>query len=79
MNYKQVIGSFSGEYEWLSNFYLTPVYYDGLLYTNAEAAFQSAKLINKEDRVEFTNMLPKIAKARGKKSKVAGRLGRYKT
>lgn len=38
-----MIDSFRNEYSFLSNFYETPIYYDGLLYNSTEAAFQAQK------------------------------------
>ena len=38
----KVIDSFSGEYDFLSNFYNCPVEYEGITYLNSEAAFQAA-------------------------------------
>jgi ribA/ribD-fused uncharacterized protein len=37
------ITSFSGQYRWLSNFYLCPVMFEGHLYPSVEHAFQAAK------------------------------------
>jgi hypothetical protein len=34
-----VIKGFLGEYSFLSNFYLCPVYYEGLVYPSSENAF----------------------------------------
>lgn len=62
-----VIDSFKGKYFFLSNFYIAPVVYDGLLYTNNEAAFQSAKCLNKKDRLRFTKIGPRQAKQIGRK------------
>lgn len=36
---------FFGDYRFLSNFYDTPVYYEGLLYRSSECAYQAAKLL----------------------------------
>lgn len=61
------INSFRGPYGFLSNFHDCSVKYDGLWYTNAEAAFQSAK----------TNMLYKklpFSLYSGVEAKKAGRL-----
>jgi ribA/ribD-fused uncharacterized protein len=37
------IESFSGEWRWLSNFYLVPVPFDGIWYPSVEHAYQAAK------------------------------------
>lgn len=47
-----------GEYRWASNFHICPVWFDGLLYTSTEAAYQSAKTLDMEKRKEFTTMEP---------------------
>lgn len=54
----------------LDNFYLAPVQYDGVMYTNSEAAFQSAKLADIIDRLPFQTMGPDEAKFRGKNPKL---------
>lgn len=58
--------SFYGLNHWLSNFHMAPVTYEGLTYTNSEAAFQAAKCKNLADRVAFTELLPGLAKTRGR-------------
>lgn len=40
------IKSFVAPYEFLSNFYASPVYYKGIIYETAEHAYQSAKTDN---------------------------------
>ena len=60
------ITCFDGEYAFLSNFYLAPVEFEGLMYTNSEAAFQSAKTMNIEDRKRFCNLNPGTAKRAGR-------------
>lgn len=62
-----IINSFRGEYYFLSNFYDAPVYYEGLLYKNNEAAFQAAKVTDKEARMEFINLNPSDAKRKGRR------------
>jgi len=39
------IKGFFGEYRYLSNFYTSPVFYEGLLYRSSENAYQAAKLL----------------------------------
>lgn len=46
-----MINSFTGEYYFLSNFYMAPVSYNGWDYTNNEAAFQAQKTKNR--RLKF--------------------------
>ena len=57
-----MIKEFRGEYYFLSNFYNAPVTWDGITYKNNEAAFQSAKLIDREDRLQFSSLDPSSAK-----------------
>lgn len=70
-----LIDSFSGEYEFLSNFYITNLVYDGIPYTNSEAAFQAAKIYYPGDkqrtiqeRMEFSTYTPSMAKRMGRRS-----------
>lgn len=64
------ITSFRGTYSWLSNFYATPVNYNGVTYKNAEAAFQAAKCADPEERKMFANMNPVDAKKTGRRIKM---------
>lgn len=61
-----MINSFRGKYDFLSNFYLCTVKYDGLTFTNAEAAFQSAKVTDMDSRKQFCNLPPAQAKRLGR-------------
>ena len=61
------IDSVRDEYFSLINFYAAPVFYDGLIYQNNEAAFQAQKCIEKKDRETFTTMNPSEAKHAGRK------------
>lgn len=40
------IDKFQGRYEFLSNFYPTPIHYDGITYPSAEHAYQAAKCLD---------------------------------
>lgn len=60
------IRSFRGEYEFLSNFYETPIEYEGLRYLNSEAAFQAQKCRTEEEKMEFCDCPPGKAKRRGR-------------
>lgn len=40
---KKIISSFSGEYDFLSNFYLYPITYEGKPYPTVEHAYQASK------------------------------------
>lgn len=60
-----MIDKFEGEYFFLSNFYESPVMYDGLVYNNNEAAFQAQK--NKSRSKEFCNLTASEAKRLGRR------------
>jgi len=62
-----MIGPFDGKYRWLSNFYVSDVEYEGVIYKTAEHAFQAAKSLNPERRkwVEEAEY-PAQAKKRGR-------------
>ena len=71
-----MINHFRGDYYFLSNFYQSEVIYDGLSYLNNEAAFQSAKVLDKKLRVnfnyngvsyDFRKLKPRDAKRLGRK------------
>ena len=47
----QNISAFRGAYDFLSNFYPAPITYNGLVFKNNEAAFQSAKCPERRGRV----------------------------
>lgn len=66
----KIILSFTGEYSFLSNFYEYPIYYDGIIYRNSEAAFQSAKCMNKDGRLGFSDLNPSEAKRLGRRVKL---------
>ena len=61
-----MINEFKEKYFFLSNFYNAPVIYEGLLYQNNEAAFQSAKVLDIERRKQFCELDPSIAKRKGR-------------
>ena len=61
-----VIDSFKGKYFFLSNFYESPVIYDGITYLNNEAAFQAQKTLNKKQRLKFAMLNPSRAKEMGR-------------
>lgn len=62
----KTIFSFDGQYRFLSNFYICPVEYAGLLFSSAEAAYQAAKTTNRITRVRMQDMLPAVAKRYGR-------------
>lgn len=68
MSYR--ITRFTGRYFFLSNFYAAPTFYAGKNYLNSEAAFQSAKCRNIEDRKEFQLLQAREAKKLGMRVKL---------
>ncbi len=63
----KTIASFRGQFFFLSNFYQAPVLYQGIKYLNSEAAFQSAKTLDLEQRKRFSHLSPVEAKKLGRK------------
>jgi len=55
-----VLGFF-GKYDFLSNFYPTPVWFEGMCYLSSENAYQAAKVVD-DDRIPFTAMSPAESK-----------------
>lgn len=63
-----VINSFSGKYEFLSNFHETPIYYDGMTYRSVEHAYQAAKTSDLDIRHAIASCrYPGTAKKLGRK------------
>lgn len=62
----EAIREFKDAYAFLSNFYNAPVKYKGLIYLNAEAAFQAQKETYDENREQYTTMNPAQAKIVGR-------------
>lgn len=61
------INLFTGEYSFLSNFYLMPIYYEGHLANTLEHHFQAAKAINSNDRIKILQAVtPANAKRMGR-------------
>lgn len=58
------IRGFFGEYHFLSNFHVAPVFYNGITYRNNEAAFQAQKCPVRAR--EFMNLNPSEAKRLGR-------------
>lgn len=64
----ETINCFRGTYFFLSNFYMTPIYYKDHWYKSAEHAFMAQKATNEEDRQRIANTpTPAKAKAMGRK------------
>jgi hypothetical protein len=61
-----MITEFQDDYRFLSNFWLSPVEYEGLTYSCSESAFQAAKSSDPEVRKQFTYLNPAKAKALGR-------------
>ena len=61
------ISKFTGKYSFLSNFYLVPLYHDGIWFTSSESAFQASKATNILVKLRFANLSPSDAKNLGRK------------
>jgi ribA/ribD-fused uncharacterized protein len=65
------ITSFTGEYEFLSNFSWSPVLHDSIQYPTVEHAFQAAKTYDKDERRRIAALpTPGMAKRAGRKVKL---------
>lgn len=62
----EAIREFRDAYAFLSNFYHCPIRYNGLIYLNAEAAFQAQKEVCEKDKEQYTMMNPAQAKMAGR-------------
>ena len=60
------IDRFDKEYFFLSNFYSAKVNYKGITFRNNEAAFQSMKACDMEERYKFRDLKPSEAKKLGR-------------
>lgn len=66
-----MILSFRDEYFFLSNFYPVEIKLDGIVYPNAETAFQAQKTLDDEERRKFSMLKnPVQAKRLGRKVKL---------
>lgn len=61
------INWFREEYEFLSNFYPSKVFFDGITYYNSEAAYQAQKCLNPEERSAFARLSSDEAKRLGQR------------
>jgi len=75
---KEIIRKFRGKYFFLSNFYPSPVEYEGLTYPSVENAFQAAKTAPHRREV-FTRISPKEAKRMGRKVPLLGGAGYWES
>lgn len=57
---------FQGDYRFLSNFLSGEIIYDGVRYANLESAYQAAKCIDADAKLEFKDIEPGYAKALGR-------------
>ena len=64
------IHGFAGPYRFLSNFYPCRIELDGIVYQNAEAAFQAQKVLTIEEKRAFANLSPKESKGKGRRVKL---------
>jgi ribA/ribD-fused uncharacterized protein len=64
-----MISDFSGPHFFLSNFYPSPVTYEGVVYASVEHAFQAAKALDPETRVSIQQAgTPDQAKRLGRRA-----------
>lgn len=66
IRYDEIV-RFRGEYDFLSNFYPTRILFDGVVYYNAEAAYQAQKCLEQADKEQFAILSADEAKRLGKK------------
>lgn len=64
------IKGFFGEYRWLSNFHESNVYFENLIYTSTENAYQAAKCVDAKQRLEFLGITPSQSKKLGRSVEV---------
>lgn len=69
------ICGFFGEYKWLSNFYLTDVWFEGNLYPSSEHAYMAAKFTAPYDRVPFVKVSDQDGKHCGLSARDAKLIG----
>lgn len=66
-----MISKFTGEYSFLSNFYIVPISYEGIIYPSVEHAFQAAKTLDGKKKLEIARFdTPGKAKKAGRKLKL---------
>ena len=63
---KTAILEFKDEYHFLSNFYICKFTWDGITWPHSESAYQAAKTLNANKRLEFINITPGLAKRKGR-------------
>ncbi len=67
---KKSIKRFKYAYDFLSNFYMVPVEFEGITYPSSEHAYQAAKSDDQNDRLFIAGLLkPEQAKSHGRRIK----------
>lgn len=67
MQHNGKISGFSGDYRWLSNFWISPIEFVDLVFPSSEHAYQAAKSEDHADWIRFTHITtPGKAKAAGR-------------
>lgn len=61
---------FTGDFRFLSNFYVADFVWNGTLWPHSEAAYQAAKATSREDYESFIKMKPGESKRHGRKISV---------
>lgn len=65
------IDKFTGEYRFLSNFWPSPIYFEGEVYVSVEHAYQAAKTLDPVEREIIQGLIkPGSAKRAGRKSTI---------
>ena len=62
-----MIKEFRDEYFFLSNFFASPLEFEGIRYLNSEAAFQAQKCKTEEEKRTFSYLNPSEAKRKGRR------------
>jgi ribA/ribD-fused uncharacterized protein len=62
-----MVSEFQGEFRFLSNFWPVWVDFDGVLYPSVEHAYQAAKTLDKQKRLEMSKLTAGQAKRAGQK------------
>ena len=65
-NKKSKIESFTGDYAFLSNAYNCKIEFEGLVYNNADAAYEAQKCLDKNMMNKFTRLSSAKARAKGR-------------
>jgi len=60
------IRGFFGEYRWLSNYHISDVYFEGILYPSTENAYHAAKSLDLFIRNQFIELTPNASKMFGR-------------